>query len=184
MNDIFCSLCQSSIAPGEATSTCPECGVVYHADCHGEVGGCGNYGCSLVPAPAAQAASVPATIWGRETKTCPACAREVRAAAVRCRHCGATFGTVEAQSPEEFHQRNERSVRIQTLRRHATVLFLGGVIPFAFPLVLAVGVPVVLKNRTQIRRLPPIYRFLGAAGIGLASVWLLLSVAVLLISVT
>jgi hypothetical protein len=182
MSDQFCALCQSDLGEDEPVSRCPECGAAYHRDCHAENGGCGNYGCSLVPAPAAQGVATAPTVWGRETKRCPGCDREIRAAAVRCRHCGASFGSVESISPEAFQQQAERDGKVAHLRRWAAAGFLAGAIPCVSPFVLVIGIPLTLSNRALIRRLPPLYRFLGAAGFGLAFLWVLIGIAVLALS--
>jgi hypothetical protein len=41
-----CGACQSSIEPGEPLTTCPECGLTFHAGCWAENYGCSAYGCS------------------------------------------------------------------------------------------------------------------------------------------
>jgi hypothetical protein len=45
-----CSICQSQILPGEATTACPECSQTYHAECWRENRGCAAYGCGQVGA--------------------------------------------------------------------------------------------------------------------------------------
>ena len=45
-----CGACQSPIAPGESSTTCPACGLTFHADCWAENYGCSAYGCSQVNA--------------------------------------------------------------------------------------------------------------------------------------
>jgi hypothetical protein len=41
-----CGACQSTIAVGEHLTTCPACGLTFHADCWAENFGCSAYGCS------------------------------------------------------------------------------------------------------------------------------------------
>src|SRR5512138_2081358 len=90
----LCAICQSSLEPPSELTRCPECQSAYHADCWQENGGCAIYGCAQVPATEGRAAlEIPAAYWGQEEKPCPACGRQILAAAVRCRHCGATFAS-------------------------------------------------------------------------------------------
>ncbi len=44
----ICGVCQWKIQFSEASTTCPACGVAYHADCWRENKGCAAYGCSQV----------------------------------------------------------------------------------------------------------------------------------------
>lgn len=43
-----CGACQSPIGPNEQTTSCPECGVSFHANCWLENRGCSSYGCKQV----------------------------------------------------------------------------------------------------------------------------------------
>jgi FHA domain len=43
-----CGVCQSSIATFEESTTCPSCGLSFHAECWNENYGCSAYGCSQV----------------------------------------------------------------------------------------------------------------------------------------
>lgn len=43
-----CGACQSPIGPKEKKSSCPECGVAFHANCWIENRGCSSYGCRQV----------------------------------------------------------------------------------------------------------------------------------------
>jgi hypothetical protein len=56
--ETHCGACQSPISVLEATTTCPDCGVAFHADCWTENRGCSSYGCKQVgildPQPAAE----------------------------------------------------------------------------------------------------------------------------------
>ena len=45
-----CGICQSSIFTAEKTTTCPKCGLVFHAECWEENMGCAAYGCEQVNA--------------------------------------------------------------------------------------------------------------------------------------
>ncbi|HEY8667057.1 MAG TPA: FHA domain-containing protein [Tepidisphaeraceae bacterium] len=47
---ITCSICQCAIVAGEEHTSCPECHLIFHADCWSENYGCSAYGCSQVNA--------------------------------------------------------------------------------------------------------------------------------------
>jgi hypothetical protein len=44
----MCGVCQSSIIAYEENTTCPSCGLSFHAECWAENYGCSAYGCSQV----------------------------------------------------------------------------------------------------------------------------------------
>ena len=44
----LCSVCQSPVERGDATTTCPECHLSFHSECWTENRGCSAYGCSQV----------------------------------------------------------------------------------------------------------------------------------------
>lgn len=182
MSERLCALCQSAIGSEDPTSACPECGVTYHHDCHRENGGCGNYGCSRVPAQVAAPLAGPPTVWGRETKACPVCGREIRAAALRCRHCGAGFSSVESMAVEAYRVGEASAPGAAGLRVRAGACFLGGAIPILAPVVLLVGITLLVRDRALYRRLPPFYRFLGGAGLSLAAIWVLVGILTLAMS--
>src|ERR1700689_4080854 len=96
----LCAICQSPFAADDESTPCPACRSVYHSDCWQENGGGAGYGWPQVsPAEGRVALEIPAAYWGQEEKPCPRCKRQILAAAVRCRHCGATFSS---SRPEDF----------------------------------------------------------------------------------
>src|SRR5689334_2486971 len=93
-----CPYCLSAFADGDEVETCPGCRAGYHRGCWQENGGCAVYGCAHVPAvESRRAIEVPMSYWGQENKPCPSCGQQILAAAVRCRHCGATFASARPQ---------------------------------------------------------------------------------------
>ena len=180
MTDLFCALCQSGIAAAEATSSCPSCGAVYHRDCHEENGGCGNYGCPSVPQDAQQAASVVApSVWGAERKDCPACSARIRAAAVRCRHCGAMFETRDPMTIAEYQDAKHKKTHLQRLGTMAVMVLVGGVIPCTAPLILLIAPLIYWPQRRLVSDLSPMYRLFLYLGLSLSAVWVLIIVCVL-----
>jgi hypothetical protein len=183
MSDFLCALCQSPIGASEETARCPECGTIYHRECHDENQGCGLYGCSRVPPPIAQAGvALPATVWGREMKPCPSCGKEIRAAALRCRHCQTVFTGIEPMTGGEFVEAQARQSRVARLRRTIVVMFFGGVFPCTAPLILIVCSALLVSNRSLVRRLPPVYRVLAILALSVSGLWVILGVVVLLFS--
>jgi len=48
IQETTCGACQSAIGAREQTTSCPECGVTFHANCWTENRGCSSYGCKQV----------------------------------------------------------------------------------------------------------------------------------------
>jgi hypothetical protein len=109
---------------------------------------------------------IPSSYWGQENRPCPACNREILAAAMRCRHCGATFSSGRTEERTEFQKRTEINERLPAARRNIVVLFVFSVIPFVAPLAAVVGAIWYWSNRDTIRALPALYR--GLCKIALA----------------
>ncbi len=155
----FCSLCQSPVVAGEPTTRCPGCASVYHADCWRENTGCGLYGCGQVPETDKRGElEIPAGFWGKDTKACPACGKEIVAAAVRCRHCAATFQTAEPQSRMHYRVARDAATRQPGIRARVWWLFAGCALPFTSAVCGAIGIWWWSRNRDAIARQPPSVR--------------------------
>jgi len=102
----------------------------------------------------------------RKTKQCPNCKREILAAAVRCRHCGATFDSARPQDAAEFQQRTELTQRLPALRRTVVVLFIFSVLPCLAPIGAVWGAIWYPTHREDVRVLPTIYGALCKNRIG------------------
>ena len=164
-----CAICQSAIAGDEARAQCPSCGAEYHLECWDELGGCATYGCPRVPAiEPLSSTDIPAAYWGQEHKSCPACAREILAAAVRCRHCGATFDSAQPEDTAEFQERAARRQRVPRAQRAVIVLFVLSVIPCLAPVGGLAGWVWRARNRRDLESLPAIYPALSKIGLGVA----------------
>jgi hypothetical protein len=166
----FCALCQTAIAPGEATTSCPGCAAPYHADCWQEVGGCGVYGCANVPPTEKRSdLEIPAAHWGKESKACPACGKDIQAMAVRCRHCGSTFATADPLSRRDFMKAKGRDGSRPGLKRRAAWLFAACALPFTTALAGPIGLWWYLRRRDEIERLPRLFPTLVWIGLGLSA---------------
>jgi predicted RNA-binding Zn-ribbon protein involved in translation (DUF1610 family) len=142
----------------ETVVTCPECHAPYHAECWEENGGCAIYGCKLVPKVDMRGGmEIPASFWGREHKPCPACGTEILAAAVRCRHCGATFSSAQPEDAGTFRKRAEQNQVAPALRRQAVWLFVFCVLPFTAPVAAVIALVWWRSHRDEIKTLPGIH---------------------------
>jgi hypothetical protein len=155
---MMCAICQSAVGVHEAATTCPGCGAPYHSDCWGENQGCAIYGCSQVPTTEGLTTlEIPVSFWGQEDKPCPSCGQTILAAAVRCRHCGATFESARPESAHEFRERAGRLERVPTLRRTIVWLFVLAAIPCTAP-IAAVILPVwYFPRRQEVAAQPGVY---------------------------
>lgn len=165
-----CAICLTAITVADAKTTCPECQAKYHADCWQENGGCAVYGCPQVPpVEKRQAMEIPVSYWGQENKQCPKCRQVILAAAVRCRHCGATFGSARPQEAEEFRQRTEMAERLPSIRRTVLWIFVFSVLPCLAPIGAIWGAVWYPAHREDVRALPTLYGALCKIGLGVAT---------------
>lgn len=164
-----CAICLSAIRAEESRAACPECHAEYHADCWQENGGCGVYGCSQVPAiEQRHAVEIPVSYWGQENKPCPSCGREILAAAVRCRHCGATFASARPEDSAEFQQRSNLEQRLPQVRRTVIWLFVFCILPCLAPVGAIWGAIWYPAHRAEVNALPSLYPALCKLGLGVA----------------
>lgn len=163
-----CAICQSPVAAGEPTTTCPACGAVYHAECWQENGGCAVYGCAQVPAvEQRRSIEIPVSYWGQENKPCPACGREILAAAVRCRHCGTTFASARPEDAAEFTQRTALEQRLPRVRQLVVWQFVLSVLPCTAPIGGVWSLIWYPLHRAEVAALPALYGALSKIGIAL-----------------
>ncbi len=168
---VVCAICQSSFEAGEEVTECSGCHARYHVDCWHENQGCAVYGCTFVPpTEARQSLEIPVSYWGQEEKPCPSCHQIIHAAAVRCRHCGATFDSARPESSAEFLRRASQKVRTAGLHTATIWLFIFCVLPCTAPLAGIVGGLWYASRRHDIQQLPRIYQGLCRLGLGIALV--------------
>ena len=161
-----CPFCLSLISSDEAKENCPSCRAVHHHECWTENGGCAVYGCTCVPAAESRGAlEIPVSYWGQEHKPCPSCSQEILAAAVRCRHCGATFQSARPQDAAEFRNRSELADRLPAAGKRVVVIFILSVIPFLAPVGAVWGLVWGRANRESLAALPPLYGALHRIGL-------------------
>ena len=164
----LCAICQSILDRHEPAASCPDCQAQFHAECWQENGGCAIYGCPSVPATEHRTTiETPSSYWGQENRPCTRCGRDILAAAVRCRHCGATFSSGRTEERSEFQKRAEISERLPVARRNVVVLFVLCVIPCSAPVAVLVGAIWYWSNRETVGALPSLYGGLCKIALGL-----------------
>ena len=165
----FCAVCQAHIAAGEPTVTCPDCKVVYHNDCWEYNKGCGMYGCPQAPlTEKLNTLEMPMSYWGREQKNCPACNREIQAAAIRCRHCGATFQSARPEDSAGFRARAAVERNLPSVRRGTVWLFVFSILPCTALLSAIFGTAWYFRHRREVQELPTLHAALCKLAIGVA----------------
>ena len=178
----LCAICQSPVSPGEAKTACPACGAEYHTECWEENGGCAIYGCAQVPqVEQRRSVEIPVSFWGQEKKPCPACGREILAAAVRCRHCGATFASSKPEDTQAFQARSALEQRLPRARQLVLWQFILSILPCTAPVGGVWGLFWHSSHREELAALPPLYGALSKIGIvvGLGQSLLVVAMAIL-----
>jgi len=162
-----CVICQTPVGLQEPMTTCPACHAPYHYECWQDNGGCGVYGCSQVP-PIEQRRSIeiPLSYWGQENKPCPACGKEILAAAVRCRHCGATFASAQPEDTNAFQHRTALQERLPKIRQTIVWMFICSILPCTAPVGGIWGVVWYPSHKQEVQALPAVYQALCKIGIG------------------
>jgi ssDNA-binding Zn-finger/Zn-ribbon topoisomerase 1 len=179
-----CSICQTAIVTGEKVVQCPDCGLPFHDECWTENRGCSAYGCSSAP-PTVKAdggSVLTSTVWGGEKK-CPACARTIKAEALKCRFCGATFETRELITTEQYTRREYDGQEYLSARNKIVLFFLisiSGCLSVVGAIILGILIFAGEVWGLKYKRLPGALRGLSVAGFAIAC--LLLLVLVLLIA--
>lgn len=164
-----CSICQTAIIAGEDILTCGHCALPFHVDCWKENQGCSAYGCESAPKtikPSAPAAAV-SDAWGSE-KPCPSCGKSIKAEALKCRFCGASFQTRNVISRGDYARREYEGKEYANVRNKAIVLFLLSVAGCLAPLgVLMCAILIYNKTLMGIdyNRLPPTLKAVVWSGI-------------------
>jgi hypothetical protein len=176
-----CAICQTAIAAGESAGACPVCASPFHEECWNENGGCAVYGCEAMPKTVAKedAPFAPQAHWGRETKNCPVCQKEIKVAAMRCRFCGTVFETADPQSRAAFKKKKKLKPRQHSIRQTAVTLFVLCMIPCIAPLSLVITILWFVARRKELRKASALHHTLVIIGIIASSIASLMMVVVI-----
>ena len=169
--DDVCVVCQCPGQAGEQIGRCPACQALHHHECWTYNGGCGVYGCDKAATnEGLSSLEIPASHWGREDKQCPNCGNVILAAAVRCRHCGATFSSATPQASGSFHQQNREKAKLPAVRVASIWLLVFSFIPCTAPFAAVIGTIWYFANAKAIQSLPSTNAALCKIAVGVA--WL------------
>ena len=175
-----CAICQSPIALGEPATQCRACSGAFHTDCWEYNNGCGIYGCSEAPpTESLNTLEIPASHWGQENKRCPACSQVILAAAVRCKHCGATFESAKPQDHGSFQEHETNKAKLPLIKVGAIVLLVFSLLPCTAPLAAIAGPIWYAMNRKSIAMLPGFHSALCKIAVGVS-----ISITLMLFGVT
>ena len=164
----LCPVCQTPIGPEEERVACADCATRYHAECWALNQGCAVYGCAQVPPTEKWSElEIPAGHWGQEHKPCPACGGQILAAALRCRHCGATFASADPQQLQDFRRQQAQAAALPRWRRCAVALFVCNIVPGLAPFAALAGLAWQLSRPREVAALPPLHRTLARLGIAI-----------------
>ena len=160
-----CLYCQSDCFQNEACTSCPACKSLYHRECWEENRGCALFGCTMASKVEKRTdVEIPQSYWGKENKQCPKCGKEILAAAIRCRYCGARFTSERPLDRTEFNTIEMTKKRHPALKRTIVVFFIANILSCSAPLAVVVASLWYSQNRKEIASLPPFYKTLLTIG--------------------
>lgn len=157
----YCPYCQTDCLSHEDCVSCQSCGSVHHRECWDENQGCALFGCIMAPVVEKRSdIEVPHSYWGKEYKECPKCGKEILAAAVRCRYCGARFASQRPLDSSEFNNIESVKKRHPAIKRTIIIFFITNIMTCIAPIAAMVTFIWYSKNRKAISTLPSLFRTL------------------------
>ncbi|MEZ6058578.1 MAG: RING finger protein [Planctomycetaceae bacterium] len=171
---ITCQICQTAIGSDEGYVNCPKCEQSHHTECWSEIGGCGTYGCTQAPAidKSESAFRAPLTAWG-DTKTCPSCKEEIKSIALKCRHCGTEFRTIDPMTSSDLKREKQLSKELHGLQKTVIALFIASLFGCIAPLVLLSSLVYLLPKQEKLQQAGPQYMVMGYSSMAISGLWTL-----------
>jgi hypothetical protein len=127
------------------------------------------YGCTRSPpTERLETLEIPVSYWGKEEKNCPRCGQVILAAAIRCRHCGATFESAKPESATEFHSRAALEQNLPKIRRTGMWVLGLSILFCTAPFAAIFGTIWFFNHRKEIDALPSLHGALCKIAVGLA----------------
>jgi len=160
----LCPICQTPIGSDAQVVKCSACDQVHHGECWAEVGGCGTYGCTQAPEVVKTEQRARTTAWG-DKKDCPMCGETIRSTALRCRHCGTKFDTVDPMTREDLLRRRALEREQKILKTSTVILFVLSLIGCPAPLVGLISSAYLMPKGEELMRCGPLYFILAWASI-------------------
>ncbi len=156
---VNCAICHTALhTAGDSLTACPQCGTPYHAECWQENRGCAVYGCPQVPPTEKwEDMEIPFSHWGNTSKSCPVCHQEIQAAAIRCRHCGATFATANPEDARNYRHRQAIEECLPRVRSGVVWLFALSLLTCSAPVAGLIALSWRNSRRKELKVLPALY---------------------------
>jgi DNA-directed RNA polymerase subunit RPC12/RpoP len=108
---------------------------------------------------------IPQSFWGKENKACPKCGKEILAAAVRCRYCGARFLSERPLGTSEFEFQEKIKTKKTAIKRTIIILLILNIISVSAPIAAIAASVWYSYNKKMVAALPSLYRTLIIIGI-------------------
>ncbi len=166
-----CTVCQTTIAAGEAVVSCPECRQGYHSECWQENGGCAVYGCPAAPktvkGEAPSGAEAARQGWG-DSKKCPYCGETIRAAALKCKFCNEVFKTADPITAGDLRRERDRKLVRGQERTKAVIYFVVSLLSCGAPVTAIIGGIWIFRDRKAFGSMDPTDRVMVIGGFGVS----------------
>lgn len=167
-----CPICQVQLLRGEPVIACPGCDLGHHDECWAANEGCGAYGCKEAPATIKAATSTDDVAWHGE-KTCPGCGRTIKAQALVCLHCKASFWTRDPITVAVWKAREYGPDELPKIRNTVVAVFLASTCGCLFPIMGVFTAAWIWSDSGPytFQRLPESLRMLVRASFGASCAW-------------
>jgi hypothetical protein len=180
-----CSICQTNVIAGESMVNCPHCSLPFHDECWRENRGCSSYGCKAAPPTVKPDRPVQqmSNVWGGEKK-CPSCRKTIKAQALKCRFCGASFDTRDAITRDAYASREYEGQEYLAARNKVIGLFLLSAAACLSPIALVLTGVIIFGGKgagIEFRRLPSALRAVLRCAFGVSILLLIIMAGIMVV---